>query len=148
MYKNNARALLSHILSILNLDWLLHARTVRGVYELLIISLSQGVCRYQMDKLIQQLYLKSTHLLCYMLIKEIVEIRDFDLGPVAGRANRCGRVLPFPDSKKMPTIGKKRGEIEKRGTKSGKREKSGKRGKMGKKRQKLGTFFHFAPPDR
>ena len=35
LYKNNARALLSSILSILNLDWLLHARSVRGVYELL-----------------------------------------------------------------------------------------------------------------
>ena len=32
--KNNARALLSRILSILNLDWLQHARSVRGVYEL------------------------------------------------------------------------------------------------------------------
>ena len=31
--KNNARALLSRILSILNLDWLQHARSVRGVYE-------------------------------------------------------------------------------------------------------------------
>ena len=33
LYKNNARALLSRILSILNLDWLQHARIVRGVYE-------------------------------------------------------------------------------------------------------------------
>ena len=33
LYKNNARALLSLILSILNLDWLQHARSVRGVYE-------------------------------------------------------------------------------------------------------------------
>ena len=33
LYKNNARALLSCILSILNLDWLQHARSVRGVYE-------------------------------------------------------------------------------------------------------------------
>ena len=31
--KNNACALLSRILSILNLDWLQHARSVRGVYE-------------------------------------------------------------------------------------------------------------------
>ena len=36
LYKNNARALLSRILSILNLDWLQHARSVRGVYECLI----------------------------------------------------------------------------------------------------------------
>ena len=35
LYKNNARALLSRILSILNLDWLQHARSVRGVYECL-----------------------------------------------------------------------------------------------------------------
>ena len=34
LYKNNARALLSRFLSILNLDWLQHARSVRGVYEL------------------------------------------------------------------------------------------------------------------
>ena len=33
LYKNNARALLSRILRILNLDWLQHARSVRGVYE-------------------------------------------------------------------------------------------------------------------
>ena len=37
LYKNNARALLSRILSILNSDWLQHARSVRGVYELFII---------------------------------------------------------------------------------------------------------------
>ena len=37
LYKNNARALLSRILSILNLDWLQHARSVRGVYEYLTI---------------------------------------------------------------------------------------------------------------
>ena len=36
LYKNNARALLSRILSILNLDWLQHARSVRGVYEYLL----------------------------------------------------------------------------------------------------------------
>ena len=33
LYKNNARALLSRILSILNLDWLQYARSVREVYE-------------------------------------------------------------------------------------------------------------------
>ena len=38
LYKNNARALLSRILSILNLDWLQHTRSVRGVYELAIIN--------------------------------------------------------------------------------------------------------------
>ena len=38
LYKNNARALLSRILSILNLDWLQHARSVRGVYEYYIID--------------------------------------------------------------------------------------------------------------
>ena len=37
LYKNNARALFSRILSILNLDWLQHARSVRGVYEKSII---------------------------------------------------------------------------------------------------------------
>ena len=34
LYKNNARVLLLRILSILNLDWLQHARSERGVYEL------------------------------------------------------------------------------------------------------------------
>ena len=34
LYKNNARTLLSRILSILNLDWLQHARSVHGVYEI------------------------------------------------------------------------------------------------------------------
>ena len=36
LYKNNARALLLHILTILSSDWLHHPdheRTVRGVYE-------------------------------------------------------------------------------------------------------------------
>ena len=37
LYKNNARALLSRVLSILNLDWLQHARSVRGVYEFVFI---------------------------------------------------------------------------------------------------------------
>ena len=37
LYKNNARALLSRILSILNLDWLQHARSVRRVYEFKVI---------------------------------------------------------------------------------------------------------------
>ena len=37
LYKNNARALLSRILSILNLDWLQHERSVRGVYEFKIL---------------------------------------------------------------------------------------------------------------
>ena len=38
LYKNNARALLSRILSILNSDWLQHVRSVRGVYEQNIID--------------------------------------------------------------------------------------------------------------
>ena len=33
LYKNNACALLSCILSILNLDWLQHVCSVRGVHE-------------------------------------------------------------------------------------------------------------------
>ena len=37
LYKNNVRALLSHILSIVNLDWLQHSRSVHGVYELCLI---------------------------------------------------------------------------------------------------------------
>ena len=41
LYKNNARALLSRILSILNLDWLQHARSVRGVYEIKINTIQR-----------------------------------------------------------------------------------------------------------
>ena len=41
LYKNNARALLSSILSILNLDWLQHARSVHGVYESFIMEVSK-----------------------------------------------------------------------------------------------------------
>ena len=37
LYKNNARALLSRILSVLNLDWLLYARSVRRWYELQVL---------------------------------------------------------------------------------------------------------------
>ena len=33
LYKNNAHAILLCIMSILNLDWLQHASSVRGVYE-------------------------------------------------------------------------------------------------------------------
>ena len=40
LYKNNARTLLSRILSLLNLDWLQHARRVRGVYELVINNMA------------------------------------------------------------------------------------------------------------
>ena len=36
LYKNNARTLLSYILSIVNSDWLRHLRSVRGVYEYLL----------------------------------------------------------------------------------------------------------------
>ena len=39
LYKNNARTLLSRILSILNLDWLQHARSVRGVYEFFLFTI-------------------------------------------------------------------------------------------------------------
>ena len=38
LYKNNARAILSRILSILNLDWLQHVRSVHGVYEYAFIT--------------------------------------------------------------------------------------------------------------
>ena len=46
LYKNNARALLSRILSILNLHWLQHARSVRGVYELYIIVIIYPTPRF------------------------------------------------------------------------------------------------------
>ena len=40
LYKNYARALLSRILSILNLDWLQHARSAHGVYEFYLLNQS------------------------------------------------------------------------------------------------------------
>ena len=42
LYKNNARALLLSILSIVNPDWLQHARSVCGVYEFISFSLDYG----------------------------------------------------------------------------------------------------------
>ena len=39
LHKNNTHALLSRILSILNLDWLQHGRSVRRVYGINIIVL-------------------------------------------------------------------------------------------------------------
>ena len=56
LYTNNARALLSRILSILNLDWLQHARSVRGVYE----WQSNQDITYCFLKLSSTLYLKLT----------------------------------------------------------------------------------------
>ena len=58
LYKNNARALLSRILSILNLDWLLHARSVHGVYELTIPD------DWQYSKIQKTNVIQSIHL-CY-----------------------------------------------------------------------------------
>ena len=40
MFKNNARGLISHILSIVNSDWLHHVPSVRGVYESSLLSFS------------------------------------------------------------------------------------------------------------
>ena len=48
LYKNNARALLSRILSILNLDWLQHVRSVHGVYEFV---LKRKICHQQWIKM-------------------------------------------------------------------------------------------------
>ena len=50
-YKNNARALLLRILSILNLDWLQHARSVRGVYEFhVFVSMPQCSCMHMLKR--------------------------------------------------------------------------------------------------
>ena len=56
LYKNNARALLSRILSILNLDWLQHARSVRGVYDLYPIVQTHWLASisYVLDVLLSQ----------------------------------------------------------------------------------------------
>ena len=51
LYKNNARALLSRILSILNLDWLQHARSVRGVYERDVLSLGTDPKAQSQDRI-------------------------------------------------------------------------------------------------
>ena len=49
LYKNNARALLSHILSIANPYWLQHARSVRRVYELAFLPLKiDNICVFAM----------------------------------------------------------------------------------------------------
>ena len=40
LYKNDTRALLSRILNILNSDWLQHARSVRGGYEVWIAAVA------------------------------------------------------------------------------------------------------------
>ena len=53
LYKNNARALLSRMLSIINPDWLQYARSVRGVYELNMIHL---ITHTSMHKVIFQSY--------------------------------------------------------------------------------------------
>ena len=42
LYKNDARALLLRIFSILNLDWLQHARRVCGGYELVLTITKLG----------------------------------------------------------------------------------------------------------
>ena len=78
LYKNNARALLSRILSILNLDWLQHARSVRGVYECSIL-LQFEFCKYQhfnigkIEYELLQKLLKSNELRCNKLIGYILE---------------------------------------------------------------------------
>ena len=46
LYKNNARVLLSRILSILNLDWLQHAHSVRGVYEVFLTFPTDNQMKY------------------------------------------------------------------------------------------------------
>ena len=45
LYRNNARALLTHILSILNQDWLQYARSVRRVYEKMMMPLIWNIGR-------------------------------------------------------------------------------------------------------
>ena len=59
-------------------------------------------------------------------------VEQFILLAVAGQS-------ATPDSEK---------NAKKSGKRGGNQEKSGKRGEIGKKMQKLGKFFHFAPPDR
>ena len=59
LYKNNARALLSRILSILNLDWLQHARSVRGVYE---FNLTYCTFKYDMHGKLTNLWLNPNEM--------------------------------------------------------------------------------------
>ena len=66
LYKNNARALLSRILSILNLDWLQHARSIRGVYERKIRTVSFGIVKKD-----QLLFLRIS---LYKIYKSILRV--------------------------------------------------------------------------
>ena len=63
LYKNNARALLSRILSILNSDWLQHARSVRGVYECVLkeysVILTTSSCDINQNILTKKDYLQN-----------------------------------------------------------------------------------------
>ena len=70
LYKNNARTLLSHILSIVNSDWLQHARSVRGVYEWGVLHpLFKIYILYAISKLQQSLFEKNN--VC--IVKQIVQ---------------------------------------------------------------------------
>ena len=70
LYKNNARALLSRILSILNLDWLQHAHSVRGVYEYIVMDIPKYI-HYNKQ---QQMCLKLTDFIalypCYTYVMQ------------------------------------------------------------------------------
>ena len=55
LYKNNARALLSRILCILNSDCLQHARSIRGVYEYFIVQLPTSAMSTMKDYILQEL---------------------------------------------------------------------------------------------
>ena len=84
LYKNNARALLSRILSILTLDWLQHALSVRGVYECTVIA-GSNLCHFQLEIMHKNVITGTlyTHSRCWdglyhRLIKtQIGHARDF-----------------------------------------------------------------------
>ena len=63
LYKNNARTLLPCILSFLNSDWLQHAHSVRGVYELSILAMYLILCVHHTSFLVFHC-IKSIELLC------------------------------------------------------------------------------------
>ena len=84
LYKNNARALLSRILSILNLDWLQHARSVRGVYEVLLkgtVEITWMFVRIRQSNILQRKWPWSRYKSksCMIFVPSLVVLRRLDV---------------------------------------------------------------------
>ena len=81
LYKNNARALLLHSLSIVNSDWLQHARSVRGVYEYGLIP--------EDSKGIRESYEKHLEVAIVMIVYVVTNKNIFNIktGRISGNMN-------------------------------------------------------------